>query len=584
MCLCLCVLILPLRRDVRACPQRGADPQQIEQARHYLDAGQSQRAEALLKEIVESNPASSEAHHLLGLCYAQEHRFPEAIAHLEKATNLRPESPETLRDLGNVCLEAHEREKAISALTRSVTLKPDQTATQYTLGMLFLETGRNQEAAVYLELARAHGLKHSGVLLNLGRVYLNLHRTDDAVDTLGELLQASQGDWRIQLDVGKMFFDNFLYESAKPPLMRAWELNRASYEAGVYTALVHYLLGEQAESLAVLLELREKRNRTVEVENLLGAVYAKMGQTEEATRILNGVIKEAPDRSDAYFNLGLILLEKGNREEAMTLLERAGTLQPNNAKVFYIPATQNGCAAARRSLEPNANAVPKQQASSARADFYLQLGKAFEHRFHYTSAAELLEIARELDPDNPETLLMLGVSCYNLDDLPGSLEMFLRAISLRPDFENGYYFLGNTYASLGKDREAIDAYRRAIDLAPRNASYYYRLGKVLFRDGKTDESLAAYKTALSLSPSDGATHSAIARVYLRLKEDDRAVSEFQEAIRLSPELPEPYYHLAQYYARKGRRDEAQRFSETFVRKTALTRKTPGQYAYVRARE
>ena len=138
--------------------------------------------------------------------------------------------------------------------------------------------------------------------------------------------------------------------------------------------------------------------------------------------------------------------------------------------------------------------------------------------------------------------------------------------------------------ALGKFDAATSAYRKAIDLVPRNASYYYRLGKVLFRDGKTDESLAAYKTALSLSPGDGAAHSAIARVYLRLKEDDRAAAEFQEAIRLSPELPEPYYHLAQYCARKGRRDEAQRFSETFVRKTALTRKTPGQYAYVRARE
>ncbi|PYV26007.1 MAG: hypothetical protein DMG24_08065, partial [Acidobacteria bacterium] len=93
---------------------------------------------------------------------------------------------------------------------------------------------------------------------------------------------------------------------------------------------------------------------------------------------------------------------------------------------------------------------------------------------HFTSAAELLGIARELDPDNPETLLMLGISCYNLDDLSGSLAIFLRAVSLRPDFEKGYYFLGNSYASLGKDAEAISAYRRAIDLAPRNAKYYYR--------------------------------------------------------------------------------------------------------------
>jgi tetratricopeptide (TPR) repeat protein len=573
-----------MRRDVRACPQRDASPQQIEEARHDLDTGRLAQAETLLNKIVKSDPASSEAYRLLGLCYAQEQRFPQAITHLERAADLRPDSPETLRDLGNVCLKGHEREKAISALTRSVNLKPYQPALQYTLGILFLETGRNQEAAAHLQLAHSYGLKHSGVLLNLGRVYLNLHRIDDAVDALAELLNASQGDWRMQLDAGKMFFDNFLYESAKPALIRAWELNRDSYEAGVYAALVHYLLGEQTESLAVLLELRQKGDRSVEVEDLLGAVYAKMGQTDEATRILKGVMKEAPDRSDAYFNLGLILLEKGNREEAMTLLEHAGTLQLDNAKVFYIPATQMACAEARRALGPHPDAAPKQPSSSVRADFYLRLGKVFEDRFHYTSAAELLEIARELDPDNPETLLMLGVSCYNLDDLPGSLDMLLRAVSLRPDFEKAYYFLGTTYASLGKDREAIGAYRKAIELAPRNASYYYRLGKVLFRDGQTDEALAAYKTALSLSPDDGATHSAIARVYLRLKDDNRAVSEFQEAIRLSPELPEPYYHLAQYYARKGRRDEAQRCSEAFVRKTALNRKTPGQYAYVRARE
>jgi len=420
--------------------------------------------------------------------------------------------------------------------------------------------------------------------LNLGRVYLKLHRTGDAVDVLGELLQITSGDSHTQLSVGKMFFDNFLYESAKPPLIRAWELDHDSYEAGFYVALVHYLLGEQPESLAALIELKAKGQQTLEAENLLGAVYAKLGQTDQAFAILGKAIEEVPDRPDAYFNLGLILLEKGNRDEAMRLLERAGALYRNNAKVFYILAAQNACAAARHSVDQNQPITQKEQTPSGRAGFYLQLGKAFEERFHYTSAAELLGIARELDPDNPETLLMLGISCYNLDDFSGSLAMFLRTVSLRPNLAEGYYFLGNSYASLGKDTEAMAAYRRAIDIAPHQANYHYRLGKLLFRDGKTDEALAQFKAALALSPDDAATHNAIARVYLSLKEDDRAVSEFQEAIRLNPGLPEPYYHLAQYSARKGRTEEAQKFSEAFAKKTALTKKTPGQYAYVRARE
>ncbi|OLE31572.1 MAG: hypothetical protein AUI36_29585 [Cyanobacteria bacterium 13_1_40CM_2_61_4] len=395
----MCLFVIAGFPGMEARALRPADPQ-IEQARHYLDTGQLQRAEVLLNEVIKSDPANFEAHRLLGLSYAQEQRFPDAVAHLEKAVNLRPESPEALTDLGNICLEGHEREKAISALARSVTLEPDQAPVQYTLGTMFLEAGEDQKAALHLGLARTYGLKHSGVLLNLGRVYLKLHRTAAAVDVLEELLQVSPGDWRRQLDVGKMFFDNFLYESAKPPLIRAWELNRDSYEAGFYVALVHYLLGEQAESLAALIELKAKSQQTLEAENLLGAVYAKLGQTDQAVALLEKAMEEAPDRPDAYFNLGLILLEKGDRNEAMRLLERAGALYQNNAKVFYILETQSACATVRRRLDQN-QPVTQEKARAARADFYLQLGKAFEERFHYTSAAELLGITRELDPDNP---------------------------------------------------------------------------------------------------------------------------------------------------------------------------------------
>src|SRR3989442_4156261 len=217
--------------------------------------------------------------------------------------------------------------------------------------MALVEAGDYSQAAVHLAAARQYGLKHSGVLVNLGRAYLRLKRLDDAVDVLEELLRSDPGNWRIQLEVGKMYLENLLYDSAKPALSRARELNPDSYEAGFYEALVHYLLGEQAESLKLLLDLRTKGAKTPEVENLLGAVYAKLGQTETAIKVLKAAMDEAPDRPDAYFNLGLILLERGNRQEAAALLERAGALYRNDAKIFYILQTQQACQAARRSLE-----------------------------------------------------------------------------------------------------------------------------------------------------------------------------------------------------------------------------------------
>lgn len=386
----------------------------MERARACLARGELQQAETLLGEVVKSNPDNFEVHHLLGLAYAQDRRFTEAIRYLDRAVQLNPNSAEALKDLGEVYLRIRERESAMNVLARSLSLKPDQPTTQYSLGMLFLEAGDARQAATHLGLARTYGLRHSGVLVNLGRAYLNLTQVDEALEVLNELLRASPQDGSLHVEVGKIFFENLFYEEAKPPLARAWELTPGSYEAGFYLALTNYLLEKPEETLKVLQELRAKGKRSSEVENLLGAVYAKLGQMDEAVELLKKAIEERPHQPDAYFNWGLILLERGNRNKAMALLERAGTLYRGNAKIFYILGAQQACSAVLQGLDQTQEAAEKEATSVDRANFYLELGKVFQARFHYGSAAELLRIAWELDPDNPEILLMLGICCYNL--------------------------------------------------------------------------------------------------------------------------------------------------------------------------
>ena len=577
-------LFLSITVSVVAADQLGFADARIERGKEYLDTGRLQEAEALLAKIIESDPNNSEAHHLLGLSYLQEGRFREAERHLDRAAQLNPTSAEALKDLGEVYVRVHKRERAIKTLARSLFLKPAQPTTQYSLGMLFLEAGDTRQAAAHLGLARRYGLRHSGVLLNLGRAYLNLTRVEKALEVLDELLRASPRHAPLHLQVGKMLFENLLYEDAAPPLARAWELAPDSYEAGFYWALNNYLLAKPEESLKVLEELRAKGTQSSEVDNFLGAVYAKLGRTDEAIALFTKNIELRPDQPDAYFNWGLILLEQGDRSQAKKLLERAGTLYRGDAKIFYIIGAQQACSAVRQGLDQTRVGTPKEDSSADQANFYLELGKVFQNKFQFGSAAELLRIAWELNPDNFEILLRLGVCCYNLDDLSNALAMFRRAASLRPDSDKIHYFLGNCYTSMVNAPEALRAYQRAIQLAPNNAVYYYRLGNVFYRERQMEEALAAYKAALSLSPDEAATHSALGRAYQRLKREDLAVSEFREAIRLNPALPQPYYYLAQYHARKGHADEAEKFSTAFQRKTAIVKRTPGRFAHIRVEE
>jgi len=556
----------------------------IGQAQAHLAKGELQQAEALLTEVIKTDPNKAEAHHLLGLAYAQTRRYADALRHLQKAVQLTPDSAEILRSLGEVCLRTGERQKAIDYFARSVSLKPEQAAIQYSLGMLYLEAGDARRATPHLELARQYGLRHRGVLLSLGKAYLNLLRSDEALEVLQELSRANPDDGPLQLQIGKMLFESLLYNDAKPPLSRAWELSPGSYEAGLYLALVSNLLGDQATSLQVLLDLKAKGARTLELENLLAAVYATMGKRDEAIALLRKLVEEAPQEPDAYFNLGLILLDEGRRAEAMEMLERGGKVYRGGAKVFYILATENACSSVAwtdQTVLQDSSTAPQ---AVERAGFYQQLGKVFQDRFHYASAAELLRIALEFDPVDPRTLMALGICCYNLNEISSALRIFRRVASLQPNSDQAHYFLGNCYTSLGKEEEAAQAYRKAIELSPQSGVYYYRLGKTFFRQGRMEEALAAYKSALSISPEDAAARVALGRVYQRLNEAERAAAEFEAAIRLAPALPEPYYHLAQYYARKGQAEKAREYSQAFQRKTALSRKTPGRSGYIQEGE
>lgn len=543
-----------------------------------------QQAEAILVDVIKASPGDFAAQHLLGQICTQNKRYAEAEEHLKAAVGINPQSSEALRDLGEVYQLIQNRPAAIQYLSRSVAVRPDQPTSQYALGMLHLEGGDARSAAQHLELARTYGLGHTGVLIHLAKAYLKLQRTEEGLNTLQTMLEKSPREGTLQLEAGKILFENLLYEEAKKPLQAAWELNPDSYEAAFLVALVHYLLGEQEASLNVLLKLQSSSSKTPEVANLLGVVRAKLGQTDEAVRILREAIDAAPERPDAYFNLGLILLERGDRSEANQLLERGGQVYRGDAKVFYILSTQRACAEVGRQMELSPATEHEAGPSSERAGFYIQLGKAFQERLHFTTSAELLRNAWQLNPDDPDTLLLLGISCYNLAEIPSALAMFRKAAVLRPGFDTAYYFLGNAYMSVGTNLEAIEAYRQAIRISPSNPLYQYRLGRALFREERLPEALEAYGKVLSLSKDHAAAHSGLGRIYLKLNQEERAVAEFQEAIRLDPGLAEPYYYLARYYARQGELPKAREFSAAFQRKTEIARKIPGRSGYIRADE
>jgi tetratricopeptide (TPR) repeat protein len=120
-------------------------------------AGRMGDAEAELRSILEIDPAYPHALALLGLIYAQEGRFEEALPMTEQAHVSMPWSPLVAGALAAICVRTRNMSRA-DALTRNLKKGPDQFL-PVGLAIFYALSGEMEEAAEWA--ARAIEYRHS---------------------------------------------------------------------------------------------------------------------------------------------------------------------------------------------------------------------------------------------------------------------------------------------------------------------------------------------------------------------------------------------------------------------------------------
>jgi cytochrome c-type biogenesis protein CcmH/NrfG len=114
-------------------------------ASHYRK-GQWARAERDLLLALEADPASAEAHAILGRICLMRHHAADAVAHFEAALRLGSTDPEVFVGLASAYRSADDLDGAIEAGLRYVAAHPERPEPYLTLGGLYDANGRRAEA------------------------------------------------------------------------------------------------------------------------------------------------------------------------------------------------------------------------------------------------------------------------------------------------------------------------------------------------------------------------------------------------------------------------------------------------------
>jgi tetratricopeptide (TPR) repeat protein len=258
--------------------------------------GRDDLALRLLEKLRDRGWATADDLQSAGLIQEKLGRFALAREALEQAAALRPQSVPFLLDLARVAYKAGDNTGALGYLAHARALEPENARVHFLFGMICVELDLGTEA--YDSLKEAVRLDPENAAVNYAFGAVALHRKDpsEAIPYFRKYAALEPGEPRGPFAVGVAAYEARDYATAREKLVPA-------ADNPDFAATANYLLA-----------------RMDRAENTF----------DEALVYAQRAVDANPGYADAWAELGLIQLQRGQTAEAEKALDRCLALEPDH--------------------------------------------------------------------------------------------------------------------------------------------------------------------------------------------------------------------------------------------------------------
>ena len=227
----------------------------------------------------------------------------------------------------------------------------------------------------------------------------------------------------------------------------------------------------------------------------LGIVLANEGNIDQAIDHYQDAVALRPAYAEAHYNLGRLLVEQGRVDDAVAHYERAVEINPGD------PEAQNNLGVT-----------------------LFTVGRVDDAIVHYQKALEI-------QPDYTEASCNLANALISKDDFDGAIARYEVCVTAMPDQAEAQYNLASALLRKGRTDEAIIHYQKVLQLYPENADAHANLGSAFAAKGGVRDAVAEYVRAIEIAPENVAALSNLA--WLLATSADRPLRNGSEAVRLA---------------------------------------------------
>ena len=359
---------------------------------------------------------------------------------------------------------------------------------------------RYDKAAAAFEQMEKLDPSNIGLKQNLGEMYIRSNQFDKALALYSDLLESDPHNIELRGALAEIYLQQGKWDSARTQFATILKNDSISADTRFRIA-VAYLEQSQKDS-TLLVDAKKQFEQFLKIYPddwrpmfYLGRMAILEKNDSAAYQYFDKVTKVANWNAEAWWYLGSILFDKKDFNQAVSILEKAQKIVPNDGGINFllgygytrVDRNEDAIAPLQRAIEINPKDI----------NALSSLASTFDALKRYPEADRSFEAALKLDSANA---MVLNNYAYSLSERGEQLDRAyaMSKESLSKDSANGSYLdtFGWIYFKLGNYVEAEKFVKRAIEAGETSSVVYEHLGDIYAKLSQTDKAKEYWAKAL----------------------------------------------------------------------------------------
>ena len=573
------------------------DPRFVDAYYQLAQAEWAQRdwrdAYASLEKAIELDPGRLDARLDRGRLYLVARQFKMAEEEANFILQEEPKNVGAYQLLGDALIGQQKNDRALQAFSRVTELLPNDSRSYVNLALVEISLRRFKDAEEHLRKAIATDPKSLQANIDLAHLYRLQNKLPEAQEVLQAGIQNNPDAPQLYVDLANMLSNAGKHTDADEVLDRLRKQMPKSPEAAIAIGGYYVERGDVDKALAEYQRGLSIAAGNLDIEKRMEELCLISNRTDEASKLDNQIMKQAPKDVLARVNHGRLLLAQGKQQESILVLQNAvkdAAESPQGHYYLGVAYWQTGSlgqadsefiealrvspgfplaleALARLNLARNRPADAQVYAKElvekfpATLNYRLLLGGIYLREGQSRPAEEQLLTAKQLAPNQAAVHLDLGQLYYREKKWAQAEKEFETAIQLDPSNPTMVSPYADFLVARQQAPKAISLLQQFVAANPNRAEGHIILGVLQFDSKNTGAAQAEFERAIQIDPKNVQGYLRMGRVYQEKNQTDAAIGQYQKALDLQPRFAPLVTMVGNLYLDQGDLETARKYFE-----------------------